>query len=86
MDILTFRAGSKERAIGILNSLRYTAIASNIGDVRTLAIHPASTIFLNTTEAQREAAGVYDDTIRVSVGIEDAEDLIEDFTFAIQSA
>ena len=84
--ILTFRAGSKERAVRILNSLRYAAIASNIGDVRTLAIHPASTIFLKSTEAQREAAGVYDDTIRVSVGIEDAEDLIEDFTFAIQSA
>lgn len=84
--ILTFRAGSKERAVRILNSLRYAAIASNIGDVRTLAIHPASTIFLKSTAAQREAAGVYDDTIRVSVGIEDADDLIEDFTSAIQSA
>lgn len=56
-----------------------------IGDIRTLVIHPASTIYVHSTEAQREAAGVYEDTIRVSVGIEDAEDLIEDFVSAIQS-
>ena len=82
--ILTFRAGSKERAVRILNSLRYAAIASNIGDVRTLAIHPASTIFLKNTPSQREAAGVYDDLIRVSVGIEDEGDLIEDFVSAVR--
>ncbi|MBR1780253.1 MAG: O-acetylhomoserine aminocarboxypropyltransferase/cysteine synthase [Oscillospiraceae bacterium] len=83
--ILTFRAGSKERAVAILNALNYAHIASNIGDVRTLVIHPASTIFMKSTPAQREAAGVFDDTIRVSVGIEDASDLIEDFTAAIRS-
>lgn len=84
--ILTFRAGSKERAVRIINSLKYAAIASNIGDVRTLVIHPASTIFAKNTPEQRRAAGVYDDTVRISVGIEDIGDLIEDFTEAIQSA
>lgn len=84
--ILTFRAGSKQRAVSILNHLRYASIASNIGDVRTLVIYPASTIFLKNTEEQRIAAGVYDDTIRVSVGIEDADDLIEDFLNAIQES
>lgn len=82
--ILTFRAGSKERAFEILNSLKYVCIASNIGDVRTLVIHPASTIFLQTPEREREAAGVYDDTIRVSVGIENSDDLVEDFLQAIE--
>ena len=81
--ILTLRVGSKERAGEILNRLRYAVIASNIGDVRTLVIHPASTLFRKNTSEQRADAEVYDDTIRVSVGIEDVEDLIEDFTRAI---
>ena len=84
--ILTFRVGSKERAFQIINRLKYALIASNIGDVRTLVIHPASTLYLHSGEEGTRAAGVYDDTIRVSVGIEDAEDLIHDFTEAIQYA
>ena len=84
--ILTFRAGTKERAFRIVNSLRYACIASNIGDVRTLVIHPASTLYLHQSEQEREAAGVYEDTIRVSVGIEDPEDLIEDFSSAVRKA
>ncbi len=84
--ILTFRVGSKEKAFRVLNALKYVLIASNIGDIRTLALHPASTLYIKRTEEQKEAAGVYDDLIRVSVGIEDAEDLIEDFTQAIETA
>jgi len=81
--ILTFRVGSKERAFQIIDHLKYAVIASNIGDVRTLVIHPASTLYLHSGKEETLAAGVYDDTIRVSVGIEDAEDLIHDFTEAI---
>ena len=85
--ILSFRAGSRERAYRIINGLKYAFIASNIGDIRTLVIHPASTIYIHSDDGAKHAAGVYDDTIRVSVGIEDAGDLIEDFTDAIlQSA
>ena len=83
--ILTIRAGSKERAYKIMNSLKYALNATNIGDARTLVIHPASTIYTYNTKEQMEAAGVYEDTIRVSVGIEDTKDLIEDFTSAIQN-
>jgi O-acetylhomoserine (thiol)-lyase len=83
--ILTFRAGSKERAFGIINSLKYAMIASNVGDVRTLVIHPASTLYIHTSRDEMESAGVYDDTVRVSVGIEDPEDLIADFTQAVRS-
>ena len=81
--IITFRAGSKERAFAIINNLNYAVLATSLGDVRTLVIHPDSTLFANTTKEQREAAEVFEDTIRVSVGIEDAEDLIEDFTQAV---
>jgi len=84
--ILTVRVGSKENAYQVMDSLKYAKKATNIGDVRTLVIHPASTIYVHASEEQKEAAGVYDDLIRVSVGIEDAKDLIEDFTNAITTA
>ncbi|MBQ9662577.1 MAG: O-acetylhomoserine aminocarboxypropyltransferase/cysteine synthase [Oscillospiraceae bacterium] len=84
--ILTFRAGSKERAFQIVNHLKYASIVSNIGDVRTLVVHPASSLFIHSGKEERERAGVYDDLIRVSVGIEDIEDLIQDFTEAIEKA
>lgn len=81
--ILTIRAGSKERAFNLINNLKYSINATNIGDVRTLVIHPSSTIYAHSTEAQKKSAGVYEDSIRVSVGIEDIKDLIEDFEQAI---
>ena len=84
--ILTLRAGSKEKAFAIINSLKCATIASNIGDVRTLVIYPASTLYLHNTADEMHAAGVFDDTIRVSVGIEDVADLIADFTAAVTAA
>ncbi len=84
--ILTIRVGSREKAYKVINNLKYVHIASNIGDIRTLAIHPQSTLYIHSDKAQQEAAGVYEDTIRISVGIEDAEDLIYDFTQAIEKA
>lgn len=83
--ILTLRAGSREKAYSFIRSLKYARIATNIGDVRTLVIHPASTIYLHSTAEAMHAAGVYEDTIRVSVGIESAADLIADFTAAARS-
>ena len=81
--IFTLRAGSKERAYRLLNSLKYAKIATNIGDIRTLVIHPESTIYLHSSQEVKEAAGIYDDLIRVSVGIEDIEDLKADFVNAV---
>lgn len=81
--IITVRAGSKERAFKLIDSLRYACIATNIGDVRTLVIHPSSTIYLHSSEQQQADAGVYDDSIRISVGLEDVDDLIADFKQAI---
>ena len=81
--IITIRVGSKERAFKLINSLKIPMVVSNIGDTKTLVIHPASTISLNSTEQQKIDAGVFDDLIRISVGIEDADDLIKDFKNAI---
>lgn len=81
--ILTIRTGSKERAFKLMNNLKIPIVATNIGDVRTLVIHPASTIYAHSNEEQKVNAGVYEDTIRISIGIEDIEDLKEDFKQAI---
>lgn len=81
--ILTLQTGSREKSFKIINSLKTATVASNIGDVRTLVIYPATTLYLHNTKEEMNAAGVFDDTIRVSVGIEDSEDLIKDFTDAI---
>lgn len=82
--ILTLRAGSKEKAFKLINNLKYATNATNIGDIRTLVIHPASTIYTHSSEKQRLRAGVYDDLIRISIGIEDIDDLIYDFSQAIE--
>ena len=81
--ILTIRAGSKERAFRLIYGLKLATNATNIGDVRTLVIHPASTIYAHSTDEQKIHAGVFEDTIRISVGIEDKEDLIDYFKQSI---
>ncbi len=83
--IITMRTGSKEKAYRLMNRLKYACNATNIGDIRTLVIHPASTIYAHSTPERRQAAGVYEDTVRISVGIEDANDLICDFTEALRA-
>ncbi len=57
--------------------------ATNLFDNRTLAIHPASTIFGPFTDEQRAAMDVLDTTIRISVGLEDMDDIVEDFRQAL---
>lgn len=85
--IITIRVGSKERAFALIDSLKLPYTLSNIGDTKTLVIHPSSTISIHSTQEQKEDAGVFEDLIRISVGIEDIEDLQEDFAQAVaQSA
>ncbi|MCD8026196.1 MAG: PLP-dependent transferase, partial [Clostridiales bacterium] len=84
--ILTIRVGSKERAFRITNNLKYAINATNIGDIRTLVIHPGSTIYTHNSQERKLSAGVYDDTLRISVGIEDIDDLIFDFKQAIENS
>ncbi len=57
----------------------------NIGDARTLVIHPGSTTHSQLSEEEQVAAGVLPDLIRVSVGIEDIEDIKADFDQALKS-
>lgn len=81
--ILTIRVGSKEKAFQVIDALQLAYKLPNVGDTKTLVVHPASTISLHNTKEQQEDAGVYEDTIRICVGIEDIEDLKADFQQAL---
>lgn len=81
--ILTIRVGSKEKAYKMINSLKYATNITNIGDTRTLIIHPSSTILAESSDEEKKFMGVFDDLIRICVGLEDIEDLKEDFKQAI---
>ena len=83
--IVTVRVGSKGKAFKIINALKLPYILANIGDTKTLVIHPESTIATHLSDKEKEQSGVYDDLIRISVGIEDIEDLKQDFKQAIES-
>lgn len=83
--IITIRTGNKKRAFGIIDALKLPLIVSNIGDTKTLVINPESTLNVHSTQEEKETAGVFDDLIRISVGIEDIDDLIDDFKQAIES-
>mgnify|MGYP002646779754 CR=1 FL=1 len=83
--IVTVRTGSKEKAFSIINSLNIPLIISNIGDTKTLVIHPESTIAAHISDEEKQQSGVFEDLIRISVGIEDIEDLKEDFKQAIEN-
>ncbi len=83
--IVTVRVGSKEKAFKIINALKIPYILANIGDTKTLVIHPESTIATHLSDKEKQQSGVFDDLIRISVGIEDIEDLKEDFKQAIES-
>ena len=56
---------------------------ANIGDTKSLILHPASTTHRQLTDEQREAAGATNQTIRLSIGLEDADDLIRDLDMAM---
>lgn len=83
--ILTFRLGSKERCFKFINELKLIVNLTNVGDTKTLIIHPASTICLSNTEEEKLQMGVYEDLIRLSVGIEDIEDIIGDIEEALKA-
>ena len=82
--MLTIDLASKEACFRFLNRLRLIHRATNLFDNRTLAIHPASTIFGLFPEHQLEKMNVRQTTIRLSVGLEAVEDLLEDLQQALE--
>ncbi len=84
--VLTFGLDSKEAARRFINALTLAKNMTNLGEAKTLVLHPASTIFQEYTPAEREQMGVPEDMLRVSVGIDDVDDIIEDFEQAMTKA
>lgn len=82
--ILTFGIkGGLEAGKLFINSLKLFSLLANVGDAKSLVIHPASTTHSQLTPEQREAAGAPDNLVRLSLGIEDAADLIADLEQAL---
>jgi O-acetylhomoserine (thiol)-lyase len=82
--ILSIRLkGGREKALAVLKKVRVFDYMVNVGDAKSLIVHPASSTHFGQSAAQQEAAGVYNDMLRLSVGIEDAEDLINDLKRAL---
>jgi O-acetylhomoserine (thiol)-lyase len=75
--------GGRDAALSVLKKVRIFDYMVNVGDAKSLIVHPASSTHFSQSPVMREAAGVYDDTLRLSVGIEDAEDLIGDLGQAL---
>lgn len=85
--ILTFGIkGGLAAGKKFIDSLRLFSLLANVGDAKSLVIHPASTTHSQLTSEQRRAAGAPDDMVRLSLGLEDAADLIEDLEQALAAA
>ncbi len=85
--VVTFEIkGGIDRGRKFLNSLKMISHSANLGDTRTIATHPASTTHSKLTDAERVAVGITPGLIRVSVGLENMEDVIADIKQAIDGS
>ncbi len=78
--------GGYESCVKFVNSLELFSHVANLGDARSLVIHPASTTHRQLTDAQKVAAGAAPDSVRLSIGVENAEDLMADLDQALKAA
>ena len=81
--LISFELGSFERARTFLNAVSLAALAESLGGVETLISHPASMTHASVPAERRQAMGLTDDMVRISVGLEDVEDLIGDLDQAL---
>ncbi len=84
--VMTFGLkGGRERSVAFMDSLKMISIVTHVADARTCVLHPASHTHRQLTEQQLREAGVAPDLIRLSVGIEDVEDIMDDIDQALAS-
>ncbi len=76
--------GGYEAGVKLVSELQLFSHLANIGDTRSLVIHPASTTHRQLTDAQKSAAGAGPEVVRLSIGLEDPDDLIEDLDAALR--
>jgi O-acetylhomoserine (thiol)-lyase len=86
-SIFTFGIkGSLEAGKNFINSLKLFSLLANVGDAKSLVIHPASTTHAELDEEEQKAAGISPDMVRLSIGIEGVDDLIDDLEQALAKA
>ena len=78
--------GSRNQGKAFVESLKVFSHLANVGDCRSLVIHPASTTHFRMTDEALSGAGISQGTIRLSIGLEDADDLIDDLKRALKAA
>jgi O-succinylhomoserine sulfhydrylase len=85
-SLVTFSVpGGKEGAFRFLNALRLILISNNLGDSKSLVTHPATTTHQRLKPTEREALGIDDGMVRLSVGLEDPADLEDDLDQALKA-
>ena len=80
----TFKSGKKDDAVKFLQTIKIFTLAESLGGVESLANHPATMTHASIPAENRAALGITDDLVRLSVGIEDADDLIQDLQQALE--
>jgi O-succinylhomoserine sulfhydrylase len=78
--------GGRPQAQALLDALSIIDISNNLGDSRSLMTHPASTTHASVSDAVRAEMGITEGMLRLSIGLEDADDLIDDLSAALRSA
>ena len=77
--------GGYEKAKSFINNVKLCSHLANVGDAKTLIIHPSSTTHQQLAQEEQLAAGVKPELVRVSVGLENIEDIINDFEQALNA-
>lgn len=83
--LLTLDFSTKERAFAFLSKTKIATLTANIGDSRTLALHMASTIYRDFSAEERAFLGITDGLVRISIGLENPQDIVDDFLAACQA-
>ena len=84
-NIVSFEIpGGRDGAFKFLNALELIDISNNLGDAKTLTTHPATTTHMRLSQEERDQVGISDGFVRVSVGLEDVADIIEDLEQALE--
>lgn len=78
-----FLKGGEKESFAFLDALRIAKLAVSLGGTETLASHPAAMTHLSVPDARKRALGITDNLVRISIGVEDADDLIADFAQAL---
>ena len=81
--LICFEVSDQAAAFRFLDAMRLVSISNNLGDAKSLATHPATTTHRNLSDHDRAEVGIADGTLRLSVGLEDVEDLIDDIDRAL---